>query len=102
MKKIIILTVFFSIALGRNIEIGEEFEADESQLKNFDKKGIKYEDAKDDEDELSDEELIELFEDDKGIVDDLRADNLKVLCAKYELEYSNVATAKEDLKALVI
>jgi len=48
------------------------------------------------------EEFIPLFLEDRTIVNDLRSDDLKIVCEHYEIEYINVSTTKKDLIDLEI
>lgn len=54
------------------------------------------------EDELYAKELLEEYKQDKSIVDDLKADDLKILCEVLGVTYTNVKDSKEALKILTI
>lgn len=47
-------------------------------------------------------ELIGAYKDDKNIVDELLAPDLKIICDEFDVNYTNVTDAKEALKILTI
>jgi len=131
MKKVI-LNSYFDKGLDRTVEAGEILDIDQDRIEVLASVGINvkdYDEELDDEDEdalddesnddldnendLDDEELddededaknvlIAAYKNDKNIVNELLAADLKTLCEAFEVEYTNVGEAKEALKIVTI
>jgi hypothetical protein len=56
----------------------------------------------DDAEEVAKNALIATFKNDKNIVDELSAGDLKILCEAFDVSYTNVADAKTALKIVTI
>lgn len=90
--------------LKNTVEQLEKTNSDlEDIIKNL-KKELDKDDLEDnsEEDELYAKELLEEYKQDKSIVDDLKADDLKILCEVLGVAYTNVKDSKEALKILTI
>jgi len=105
---VVILNPYFDKGLERNVKAGEVLDLDEDRIEVLKSAGINIKEYVEDLDnEPLDEEtykndLIELYKDDKNIVDDLKSDDLKILCEAFNVNYTNVSDAKESLKILTI
>ena len=106
--KVVILNEYRDKGLNRIVKVGEVLDLDEDRIKVLKNVGVEVEEHID-EDELSDDldedridNLLKLYQDDKNIVDELRADDLKLLCDEFDINYTNVKDAKEALKILTI
>jgi len=97
MKKILIQTAFLSVALNRTINENEVIEADEEYQEKLKSKGIKFIEYKEDE-----KSLLEKYMEDRNIVDDLKAEDLKLLCKDLDIEYTKADEIKEHLKTMEI
>jgi len=109
MKKVI-LNSYFDKGLGRTVEAGEILDIDQDRIEVLASIGVNVkecdddldDESNDDYDDSEEEQLISDYKNDRNIVSLLKADELKVLCKAFELNYTNVADAKEALKILTI
>jgi len=110
---VIILNSYFDKGLDRQVEVDEVLDLDEDRISVLKSVGVEVklcsdEDLDDDNEDLDDEEtvrqleLIEAYKDDKNIVDDLLAPDLKMLCEFRDINYTNVSDAKTSLKIVTI
>ena len=120
--KVVILNEYLDKKLNRKVKVGEVLDMDEDRIEDLLSAGIDMEYDEDSEDEELDDEaqsgedsedeelddeahengLIEDYKNDKNIVDGLKADDLKILCEAFGVNYSNVGDAKEALKIVTI
>ena len=101
--KVTVLNEYFDKELNKKIKVGAVLDLDDNRIEELMDAGI---DAKEyieeSEDEISNEDLIKSFKEDRSIVDDLKSDSLKILCEAFGIDYKNVADAKEALKIATI
>lgn len=106
--KVTILNKYFDKSLKRNIKVDEVLDLDEDRIEVLKSVGVEVKECDDDEDlhgysETDRQlELIGAYQDDRNIVDELLAPDLKILCEAFDVSYTNVADAKESLKILTI
>lgn len=96
--KVEILNEYFDKKLDRNVKVSEVIEIDIDKANRLEIIGIGFNEL--DEDKLNEDdiELIESYKADKNIVDGLKADDLKILCDEFDINYTNAKEAKEALK----
>jgi len=110
--EVVIKNSYFDKGLNRQVEVDEVLDIDEDRIEVLKSVGVgvkEYnEDLDDDEsdedldDEIAKNELIESYRNDKNIVDELLAPDLKIICEAFNVDYTNVSDAKEALKILTI
>jgi len=110
--KVIILNSYFDKGLKRQIEVDEILDLDEDRIKVLKSIGVEVkecsdedlddEDLNDDLDEDRIDNLLELYADNRNVVDGLKADDLKLLCEHFDINYTNVSDAKTSLKIVTI
>ena len=97
--KVQIKTPYLDLVLDKYIAFDEVLDMDEDRIATLANRGVVITHIKE---EKNYEELVSLFKDDKNIVDGMKADELKVLCSAFEIEYTNAKEAKEFLKAVEV
>lgn len=97
MKKILILTAFYSALLAEYINVNDVIEADEDYMEKLKNAGVQFKEVKEDK-----KSLIELYNEDKNIVDSLNAKDLKLLCKDLDIKFTNEAEIREYLKTMEV
>ena len=101
--KYTILSEYQDKKLDKLIKVGAVLELDDDRVEDLMEVGIELEEFVEDEDQidvndLADEELIEAYKNNQDIVDDLKADGLKVICGALDIEYTKADEIREHLK----
>ena len=97
--KVVILGEYFDKGLNRTVKVDEVLDLDDERIEALMSAGVDVEEYDEDlDDETSNAELIESYKNDKNIVDDLKADDLKIICDSMDIRYTNAKEIKEHLK----
>lgn len=97
MKKILILTAFYSALLAEYINVNDVIEVDEDYMEKLKNAGVEFKEVKEDK-----KSLIELYNEDKNIVDSLNAKDLKLLCKDLDIRFTNESEIREHLKTMEV
>ena len=97
--KVVILDDYFDKGLNKKVKSGDVLDLDDDRIEALMSAGIDVAEYDEDLDnETSNAELIESYKNDKNIVDDLKADDLKIICDSMDIRYTNAKEIREHLK----